>query len=90
MKRPAYSLHVRNERFNLKPAMTGVNPSDCMGGILGAPCRARRDICRAGCATALAAATAACSAGTAGLGAAACIAVATIALEGCRRECGNL
>jgi hypothetical protein len=90
MKRPAYSLYVRNERINLNPAMTGVNPSDCMGGILGAPCRARRDICKVGCATALAAATAACSAGTAGIGAAVCIAAASIAAEECRRECDNL
>jgi hypothetical protein len=90
MKLPAHSLHVRNERLKPSTAKTGVNPSDCPRGILGAPCRARRDICRAGCATALAAATAACSAGTAGLGAAACIAAATVAAEGCRRECDNL
>ena len=67
----------------------GVYPS-CPGGILGAPCRARKDICRVGCAGALAAATAACSGITAGIGEAACIAAAAAAADGCRRECDRI
>jgi len=67
-----------------------IYPSDCQGGILGAPCRARRSICKTGCAVASAAALVGCSGITGGVGVAVCIAGVMAAAEGCRSECDRM